>query len=383
MPLAQSLATDVGVSYHPNMGDTYVIAELGTAHGGDVNRAAGLIEAAADSGADCAKFQYVIADEIVHPDSGIVELPGGPVPLYDRFKSLEREPGFYLELQALCDRKQIDFLCTPFGIGSLNALLRIGVARLKIASPEINHTRLLVAARESGLPTIVSTGVSRLSDIEYALEVLNPVPVTLLHCVTSYPAPESDYNLRVIPALARVFGVPVGLSDHSLDPALVPGLAVALGATVVEKHFTLDRSDGGLDDAIAMNPDMFTRMAATIRRIDAILSLDPTGGREKVVGEFAAEYGPDRVQSVLGDGVKRLAASERASYATTRRSIHATGDMSAESTIGEDDVAVLRSEKNLSPGIEPRFLDTVVGSRLTRSISAGAGVRWEHLVQTA
>lgn len=364
------------------MGDTYIIAEIGTAHGGDVNRAADLIAGAAESGADCAKFQYVIAEEIVHPDSGMVELPGGPVPLYDRFRSLERGPEFYLEIQALCGRKEIDFLCTPFGIESLQALVRTGVSRLKIASPEINHTGLLNAARESGIPTIVSTGVSLLSDIEYAVRTLEPLPVTILHCVTAYPAPESDYNLRVIPSLRRIFGVPVGLSDHSLDPALVPGLAVALGATIVEKHFTLDRSDGGLDDPIAMNPDMFTQMAATVRRIDAILSLDPTDGRGKVVGEFAAEYGSDRVQGVLGDGAKRLAASEESNYATTRRSILAMRDISAGAVLGTEDVAVLRSEKNLSPGIEPRHLENVIGSRLAEPISSGTGVQWSHLIQT-
>ena len=363
------------------MGDTYIVAEIGTAHGGDVNRAADLIAAAAESGADCAKFQYVIADEIVHPNSGLVELPGGPVPLHDRFRSLERPPAFYLELQALCDRREIDFLCTPFGIDSLQSLLRLGVSRLKIASPEINHTGLLNAARKSRLPTIVSTGVSRLSDIEYAVRTLEPLPVTILHCVTAYPAPESDYNLRVIPSLARIFGVPVGLSDHSLDPALVPGLAVALGAAIVEKHFTLDRSAGGLDDQIAMEPAMFTEMAATIRRIDAILSLDPADGRPKVVGEFAAEYGSDRVHSVLGDGVKRLAPSEEANYATTRRSVLAVRGLPAGAILGTEDVAVLRSEKNLSPGIEPRYLEYVIGARLAQSISAGAGVQWNHLIQ--
>ncbi|MEE8442032.1 MAG: N-acetylneuraminate synthase family protein [Spirochaetia bacterium] len=364
------------------MGDTYIVAEIGTAHGGDVDRAADLITAAAESGADCAKFQYVIAHEIVHPNSGLVDLPGGPVPIYDRFKSLERAPAFYLELRALCDRREIDFLCTPFGIESMHALLRIGVSRLKIASPEINHTALLRTARESGVPTIVSTGVSRLSDIEYAVCALKPVPVTLLHCVTAYPAPETDYNLRLIPSLTRIFGVPVGLSDHSLDPALVPGLAVALGAPIVEKHFTLDRSAGGMDDPIAMDPAMFTQMAATIRRIDAILSLDPAGGREKVLGEFAAEYGSERVRSVLGDGVKRLAASEESNYATTRRSIVAVRDRSTGTVVGTEDVAVLRPEKNLSPGIEPRYLDDVIGALLSEPISAGAGVQWSHLIRT-
>ena len=362
------------------MGDTYIIAELGTSHGGDLNRAADLIGAADESGADCVKFQYVIADEIVHPNSGLVELPGGPVRLYDRFTSLEQPPAFYLELQALCDRREVDFLCTPFGVEGLQALLRMQVDRLKIASPEINHTELLNAARESGLPIIVSTGVSRLSDIEYAVRTLDSAPITLLHCVTAYPAPEGDYNLRIIPSLARVFGLPIGLSDHSLDPALVPGLAVALGAALVEKHFTLDRSAGGLDDSIAMEPKMFTQMAATVRRIDAILSLDPTGGRQKVVGEFAAEYGSDRVKNVLGDGVKRLAPSEAANYATTRRTIHAMRAMPAGATIGEEDVAVLRSEKNLSPGIEPRYLGNVIGAKLSQPISAGDGVQWNHVI---
>jgi N-acetylneuraminate synthase len=362
------------------MADTCIVAELGTSHGGDLNRAAESIAAAAESGADCVKFQYVIADEIVHPATGMVDLPGGPVPLHDRFRSLEREPAFYLELRALCDRHDVDFLCTPFGLRSLRGLLTLEVGRLKIASPEVNHTDLLNAVRESGLEVILSTGVSRLSDVEYALDMLSPSPVTILHCVTAYPAPESDYNLRLIPALTRVFGVPTGLSDHSLEPELVPGLAVSLGAPIVEKHFTLDRSGGGLDDPIAMDPVMFTQMSATIRRIDAILSLDPEHGGTRVIGEFAAEYGEDRVKSVLGDGVKRLAESERGNYATTRRSIHAVRDLAAGDTIGAGDIAALRSEKNLSPGLEPRFADEVVGCRLAEPVRAGDGLVWRHLV---
>lgn len=362
------------------MSHTHIIAELGTSHGGDLSKAADLIAAAAESGADCAKFQYVIADEIVHPGTGLVDLPGGSVDLYDRFKAVEKEPGFYMELQGLCDRHEIDFLCTPFGTGSLEALLRMGISGLKIASPELNHTPLLEAVANAGLPVIVSTGVSRLSDIEYALHRLAGCPVTILHCVTSYPAPEPDYNLRVIGSLKAVFGVPVGLSDHSVDPALVPGLAVAMGATVVEKHFTLDRSGGGLDDPIAANPAMFAEMAATIRRIDSVLNLSPEEGRQKVLGEFEAEYGSERVASVLGDGVKRLAASEEDNYATTRRSVHVVSALDEGTILKPEHVAVLRSEKNLLPGMEPRDLDRVMGARLAVSLDAGEGLRWEHLV---
>lgn len=362
------------------MADTYIIAEIGTAHGGDLSRAADLIAAAAESGADCAKFQYVIASEIVHPESGLVDLPGGPVPLFERFVSLEREPGFYLELQALCDRNEIDFLCTPFGTKGLGNLLRLGVNRLKTASPEINHTVLLREVRESSLPVIVSTGVSTLSDIEYAVQMLRPSDITLLHCVTAYPAPETDYNLRVIPTLRRAFGVPVGLSDHSSDPALVPGLAVAIGATVVEKHFTLDRGASGLDDPIAAEPEMFTQMAATIRRIDAIRTLDESGAEEKILSEFAAEYGSDRVEAVLGSGVKQLAPSEAANYETTRRTLHFVRGMAAGERVTENDVAILRSEKNLTPGIDPRFAGEIAGGLLARAASAGEGVTWDHFI---
>lgn len=362
------------------MADTYIIAELGTSHGGDMNRAAELIQAAAESGADCAKFQYVIASEIIHPNVGNVELPGGPVPLYERFEALEREPGFYLELQALCDRHAIDFLCTPFGTGSLQALVRLGVSRLKIASPEINHTELLLATKRTGLPVILSTGVSRLSDIEYALSVLGTKDVTLLHCVTTYPAPEEEYNLRVIPHLASVFGVPVGVSDHSSDPAMIPGLAVALGASVVEKHFTLSQSGAGLDDSFALDPTAFTHMTATVRRIDAILSLDATDGMRKVLGEFSAEYGREKVRAIIGDGIKRLAPSEERSYATTRRTIHAVADLEEGCEISRENVAVLRSEKNLTPGIEPRHLTDVLGARLAAPVAAGEGLQWHHLL---
>lgn len=361
------------------MPDTYIVAEIGTAHGGDLERAEDLIAAAAAAGADCAKFQYVIADEIVHPTTGLVELPGGPVPLHARFREVEREPDFYARLQSICGRYGIDFLCTPFGTASLAALTGLGVSRLKVASPEINHTPLLEAVHRTGLPVILSTGVSRLADIEYALSVLDGSPVTILHCVTSYPAPETEVNLRVMASLFRVFGRPVGLSDHSSEPVLVPGLAAALGAVMIEKHFTLDHSGGGLDDLIAMDPDQFGEMCAAIRRIDAVRSLDPAHGGERVIDEFRAEFGDSRVSDVLGDGIKRLAPSEAGDYTTTRRSVHAVNDVAAGDTLSAQSLAVLRSE-NLEPGIDPRFLSRVIGAAATRPLRAGQGLQWKHVI---
>lgn len=361
------------------MPDTYIVAEIGTAHGGDLARADELVGAARESGADCAKFQYVIADELVHRSTPDVDLPGGPTPLWERFHALERPPEFYAQLQALCERHHIDFLCTPFGIESARALRELEPPRLKIASPELNHTALLEEVSKYGLPLIVSTGVSLLADIEYALSLLGRADTTILHCITAYPAPEEEYNLRLIRSLAAVFGVDVGLSDHSGDPSLVPGLAVALGATVVEKHFTLSRGGSGLDDPIAMDPDMFTQMCATIRRIDAIRSLDPDSGPDKVIREFEAEFGAERVASVLGDGVKRLAPREAASYATTRRSLLAARDLEAGEPIGPDDIATLRSER-LEPGMEPRFAREITGARLARALPAGGPITWDALL---
>ncbi|MFW6313793.1 MAG: N-acetylneuraminate synthase family protein, partial [Spirochaetota bacterium] len=223
------------------MADTYIVAEIGTGHEGDIDRAQELIHAARECGADCAKFQYVLAREIVHPATGAVNLPGGATPLFERFSNLEQPVDFYARLKELCEKHAIDFLCTPFGIESARELRTLAPAAVKIASPELNHTELLTEVASYALPLIVSTGVSRLSDIEYALSILGTRDVTLLHCITAYPAPEEEYNLRLIASLRSAFGVPVGLSDHSEDPALVPGLAAALGATVVEKHFTLSR----------------------------------------------------------------------------------------------------------------------------------------------
>jgi sialic acid synthase SpsE len=361
------------------MPDTYIVAEIGTAHGGDLSQADELVHAARESGADCAKFQYVIADELVHRRTPEVDLPGGPTPLWERFHALERPPAFYAELETLCRKHDLDFLCTPFGVESARALRDLNVERLKIASPELNHTALLEEVAGYGLPLIVSTGVSLLADIEYALSIAGREGTTILHCITAYPAPEEQYNLRLIRSLARVFGVNVGLSDHSADPNLVPGLAVALGATIVEKHFTLSREGDGLDDPIAMDPTMFTQMCATIRRIDAVRSLDPDEGPQKVVREFEAEYGAERVATVLGDGVKRLAPREAASYATTRRSLLAVRDLAVGHALGDDDLAALRSER-LEPGIEPRFARELAGARLARDVPAGGAITWDVLL---
>ena len=354
-----------------------IIAEIGTSHGGDIEKARRLIDTAVDSGADFVKFQWVYADEILHPDTGFVTLPGGRTRLYDRFKSLEVAPDFFAECLRHTHRRGAGFLCSPFGTRSLSELVSLQPDAIKIASPELNHIPLLKKLAEyrksRGIHVIVSTGVSRLADIEEALSVLGRENLTLLHCITSYPAPEDEYNLRLVPNLSAVLGVPCGVSDHSLDPVLVPSVAAAVGGTMIEKHITLSKETDGLDDPVALTGEQFALMSHCVRQCEAAFRQYDNAG-EYILSQLRSEYG-GRVGKVLGDGVKRLAPSEEANYGRTNRSLHFMRGMGAGSVIGEGDVGVLRTEKELSVGLHPRFLDEVVGARLTRDVESGAGVQ--------
>lgn len=375
-----------------------IIAELGTGHGGSVTKAKELVDAALEAGADCIKFQLVYADEILHPNTGVVPLPGGSIRLYDRFKELEVPLQFYGDLKSYIEKRGKLFLCTPFGLRSARELVSLKPALMKIASPELNHGPLLETVASYKLPSILSSGVSLLSDIEYALSFFSKdTPVSLLHCVTAYPAPETDYNVRILENLQRIFGIPVGVSDHSMDPVLVPALATLFGASVIEKHFCLSRQDPGLDDPIALPPEDFSRMVQAVRQVQHQLEsvLGPLQDfesitarmqtveylkvRERILGDYKKERGADLIDGVLGDGVKRLAASEKANYDRTNRSLHAVRDIPAGALIGPEDVAILRTEKILRPGLHPRWLPEVIGRHARAFIPAGEGIRFTDI----
>ncbi|MEX2442062.1 MAG: N-acetylneuraminate synthase family protein [Alkalispirochaeta sp.] len=365
-----------------------IVAEIGTAHGGDLDRARELIEAAREAGADTAKFQLVRADEILHPRAGTIDLPGGSVPLYERFQELERSEEFYGKLQSACETAGLTFLCTPFGIGSARVLRHLSVPEYKIASPELNHIPLLREIGSYQKPVILSAGVATVRDIAEALSALPAnQSVTVLQCITAYPAPEEEYNLRAIPALRDTFGVPVGVSDHSMDPILVPALATLQGAVMIEKHITQSRDNAGLDDPIALEPDQFQTMVKIVRRIAANLgNAARTGALEYHQmwmdhdQELKERFGTARVEKVLGSGVKRLAPSEERNYGFTNRSIHAIHDIEAGQLLRKDNIAVLRTEKNLSPGLHPRHWETILGCRTTNPVQSGQGITWDHLL---
>ena len=374
-----------------------IAAEIGTSHGGDIGRARELVAAAAEAGADAAKFQIVFADEILHPASGLVDLPGGRIPLYESFRNLERPPEFYAELKDAAEERGLLFICSPFGLRSARILRDIGTRVFKIASPELNHYPLLREVASYGRPVILSSGVSTLGDLERAVAAVRAAlgnasggtqpaagnepeplpPLSILHCVTAYPAPEEEYNLRVIPNLAAVFGLPTGVSDHSRDLVLVPALAALQGARIIEKHFTLERSGGGLDDPIALPPGDFSRMVREVRAAESELA---AGRESEALDALEAACGAARVRAALGDGIKRLAPSEAGNYAATNRSVHALRDLAAGDVLTEENTALLRSEKNLRPGLPPEFRPTILGSRVLRPVPSGEGILWDDLL---
>jgi sialic acid synthase SpsE len=351
-----------------------IIAELGTSHSGDLNRAKEMINAAADSGANCIKTQIVIADEILHPNTGEVTLPGGKIRLYDRFKALETPPEFYIEIKEYAQSMNLLFLCTPFGHKSASILKEMQPKMVKIASPELNYISLLEETASWNIPALISTGVSRLSDIETAVEIFSrkTSQICLLHCVTSYPAPETDYNLRLLPNLAAIFGVPVGVSDHSSNPELVPALSVNMGACVIEKHFCLSRTDPGLDDPIALPPQEFAQMVKAVRQAAEI-------GAKETIDLYSSKHNAKFIEQILGSGIKELAASEKANYRLTNRSIHAVREIAKGEILKKSDYAVLRTEKILRPGLEPCRENDIEGKTARNLIPAGEGIRFEDI----
>lgn len=351
----------------------YIIAEIGTSHGGSRDKARRLIAEAAAAGADCVKTQIVLADEILHPLTGTVMLPGGKIDLYKRFKSLEMDAGFYRELRAIAGQNHIDIFASVFGFESLTIALETGFTFFKAASPELNYIQLLERLNETGSPVILSTGISRLADIEQALKCFVKTTPILFHCVTSYPAPEEEYNCKLIENLSAMFGCPVGVSDHSMDPVIIPLLSFRHGAAAIEKHFTLDKTSDGLDDPVALDPSGFSKMTHTLKSF--------AGTSREAIDSFLTDYAdPEVIKKAKGSGVKKIAECEARNYETTNRSIHARESLPAGTIISPDMISILRTEKNLTPGLPPKFLNAVTGKILTRPLEAGEGLCLEHLL---
>ncbi|MCF0241486.1 MAG: N-acetylneuraminate synthase family protein [Treponema sp.] len=376
-----------------------IIAEIGTSHEGSAEKAKRMIDQCAESGADCAKFQWVYADEILHPKTGYVNLPTGKIPLYERFRQLECPVSFYKEMIDYTHSKGLKFCCSPFGVKSLEELLLLKPDYVKIASPELNHFPMLKALAayrdnqktlgENLVPVILSSGVSKMEDIEKAVHIIGTENVSLLHCITQYPAPETEYNLNVIKTLKRKLNIEIGVSDHSLDPVLVPVLSIACGGSIIEKHITLSKKTMGLDDPVALEGEQFALMVHCVHQAEAVMKRYGNKGFDYVVKQLSenetvrtsisVSEAENKIKTILGDGNKKLAPSEEANYGRTNRSIHFMRDMKKGEVISKNDISVLRTEKTLTTGISPEFFDDVIGRKLKKDVNDGEGLLFEFL----
>lgn len=332
--------TPLGPAHSP-----FFISEAGVNHNGNIDMAKELIDVAADAGADAVKFQTFSADRLVTPEAPKAEYQTettGGGEQYDMLKRYELGRRSHETLIEYCDDNNITFLSTPFDKRSVDMLEDLGVPALKLGSGELDNYPLLEHAAATGLPMIVSTGMGTMAEVKTAYdrirEVDDSTDVAFLHCTTSYPCDLDDVNLRAMETMSEELPVPVGFSDHTLLPE-TPALAVAAGATVVEKHFTMDRSLPGPDHKASLEPDELAH----------------------AVDLF------ERAATVLGSAEKRPTDSEREIMDKSRKGLHAASNISSGSEITTDHIDVLRPATGLSPS---RY-DEVEGACATADIGAG------------
>jgi N-acetylneuraminate synthase len=354
----------------------FVVAEAGSNHNQDLRMAKRLIEAAACAGADAVKFQLFRADWLYPPNCGVLDTPMGRVDFYDVLRKVALPAEWIVELKAYAEENGLIFLCTPFDEDAVSDLASLSIPAFKIASQELNHLPLLRAAAHHQKPIICSTGLSTLSDVEEALQAIRAewaaAEVVLLQCVAAYPLPLEQCNLDVIRTLREAFGVPVGFSDHTIDHESVPAVAVAAGACVIEKHYTLDRTLPGPDHSYALEPNELKAMIRMIREVESI----DTGKRIASVGK---RLGETRVKTILGHGRKEIMPAEVLYYPNDKRSIHAIKDIHSGEVLSRENMRILRSG-DLTPGLHPRYWYTVSGAVAVQDIAEGTGIIWEHLL---
>jgi N-acetylneuraminate synthase len=331
---------------------TFVIAEAGSNHNGDLRLAKDLIDRAVEAGADAVKFQTFRAADLYVEDSGEVEYLDDERSIYEIIESMEMPYEWIPTLHDYCHEQGILFMSTPFDERSADELAEY-VPAWKVASYTSSHVPFLRYLANTDKPIIMSTGAHELSEVRESVEVLKEAGVSglaLLQCVAAYPTSLDDINVRVVATLLEEFDVPVGLSDHTLEPATAPAAAVALGASVVEKHFTLDKSMDGPDHEFALEPNELDRMVSAIRD----------------------------TERALGNGEKQVLEVEEELYEKARRSIQAVDDIEPGDEFTESKIKVLRSGAQ-DAGLHPKFYDEVVGKSASRPIAKGDGIQWADL----
>jgi N-acetylneuraminate synthase/N,N'-diacetyllegionaminate synthase len=339
-----------------NVKHVVIIAEAGVNHNGDINKALELIDVAAYAGADYVKFQTFKAEKIVNPSAQKAtyqkkNMKGDEDTQFGMLKKLEMGDDWYPVLIDRCQKKGIHFLSTGFDADSIDFLNSLEIPFYKIPSGEITNKPYLQHVARKRKDIILSTGMSNIQEVAAALDVLisegiSKERITVLHCNTEYPTPMEDVNLLAMNQMAHVLGVKVGYSDHTLGIE-VPVAAVALGACVIEKHFTLNRQLPGPDHAASLEPAELKAMVHSIRNI------------EKAIG---------------GSGVKEPSPSERQNILIARKSLHLKRNITKGTVLCSDDLVALRP----GDGISPMKIEEVLGREVQISLNEGTKLLNEH-----
>lgn len=332
----------------------YIIAELSANHGGDFQIAADTIRAMKEAGADAVKLQTYTADTLtIASDKPPFLIGGGTLwdgkTLHELYQEAFMPWDWQPKLQALANELGIDFFSTPFDDSAVDFLEGMNVPAHKVASFEMIDHPLLRKVAATGKPIIMSTGMASLREIEESLQVLRKAgsgPVALLKCTSAYPADPTEMNLLTIQDMQRRFGVPIGLSDHTMGHT-VPVAAVALGACIIEKHFILDRTQGGPDSTFSMEPQEFRAMVDAIRV----------------------------VEQALGKAENYVISEKEAKSKAFRRSLFAVKDILAGEAFTPDNVRCIRP----GHGLHPREFDHVLTSKAATSIERGTPLQADHL----
>ena len=306
----------------------FIIAEAGVNHNGSLKLAKKLVDEAKNAGVDCIKFQTFIAENIVSKTAVKAEYQkqntnNSCESQYNMLKKLELSFSDFIELNNYCKAKNIQFLSTAFDFDSIDFLSSLDMNVWKIPSGEITNLPYLIKIANLGKDIILSTGMSTMEEIQNALSVLKTNGagnITVLHCTTEYPAPFADVNLKAMLTIKDEFNVNIGYSDHTKGIE-IPISAVALGATVIEKHFTLDKNMQGPDHKASLEPHELKKMVESIRN----------------------------VESALGDGIKRLAESEKKNISIARKSIIAKRDIKKGEIFTQENLTVKRPGNGISP----------------------------------
>lgn len=334
-----------------------VIAEAGVNHNGDMHLAKKLIEVAAEAGADFVKFQTFKADKLVSKEAKKAayqskNIGDGEDSQHGMLKKLELTHENHLELIEHCKQQKISFFSTAFDVEGIQYLDKLGLAVFKSPSGEITNYPYLRELAKTGKPVILSTGMASLGEIEDAIHVLmenggNREKITVLHCNTEYPTPMEDVNLKAMNTIQNAFGVSVGYSDHTLGIE-VPIVAVGLGATIIEKHFTLDRNLPGPDHKASLEPDELKAMIKAIRNAELAIS---------------------------GSGRKEPSSSELKNKEIARKSIHLAKGLTKGTALAEEDLIPLRPGN----GISPMEWSNIIGRKLKVDKTGFEMLNWSDL----